>query len=60
VFEVLKDKTVLWITHHLVGIEHAQQVVFLESGKIKMLGTPAELRADNPHFQHLYQLDAAE
>ena len=60
VFAVLKNKTVLWITHHLVGIEHAQRVVFLETGTIKMLGTPSELRQNNPDFQRLDHLDAAE
>lgn len=60
VFSVLKGKTVLWITHHLVGTHYADQIVFLEEGKISMLGTQKELLANNDKFKKLYQLDLYE
>lgn len=57
VFETLKGKTVIWITHHLVGIHHANEVVFLESAQIEMSGTPHHLLETNQRFKELYALD---
>lgn len=57
VFSVLKGKTIIWITHHLMSIEQADRVIFLEDGQLKMDGTPADLRAENEHYQHLLSLD---
>lgn len=57
VFDVLKDKTIIWVTHHLAGINHVDQVRFIEDGKFDMQGTPAELYRDNARFRSLYDLD---
>lgn len=57
VLSVLKDKTVLWITHHLMSIEQADRVIFIQSGEIMMDDTPQELKATNAHYQHLLSLD---
>ncbi|WP_407886846.1 thiol reductant ABC exporter subunit CydC [Levilactobacillus sp. N40-8-2] len=57
VFDVLHDKTIIWVTHHLAGINHVDQVRFIEGGHFDMQGTPAELYRDNPRFQSLYDLD---
>ncbi|MDA1476836.1 thiol reductant ABC exporter subunit CydC [Bacillus changyiensis] len=57
-FEVLDGKTVLWITHHLVGVEAADRILFLDHGSIKMEGSHQKLLEENPRYQRLYQLDA--
>ncbi|KRN97787.1 cytochrome bd biosynthesis ABC-type transporter, ATPase and permease component [Levilactobacillus paucivorans] len=57
VFDVLKDKTIIWVTHHLAGINHVDQVRFIEDGSFDMQGTPAELYRDNARFRSLYDLD---
>ena len=57
VFKVLEDKTIIWITHHLMSIEKADRVIFLEDGQIKMDGSPADLQATNAHFNYLLDLD---
>ena len=57
VFDVLHDKTIIWVTHHLAGIKHVDQVRFIEDGHFDMQGTPIELYRDNPRFQSLYDLD---
>lgn len=57
VFEVLKGKTILWITHHLAGVEAADKIVFLENGKTEMEGTHEELLAANERYRRLYHLD---
>ncbi len=59
-FEVLKGKTVLWITHHLVGTHYANRIIFIEEGQISMEGPLAELRGTEPRFEALYQLDLYE
>ncbi|WP_056942111.1 thiol reductant ABC exporter subunit CydC [Secundilactobacillus kimchicus] len=56
-FEVLHDKTIIWVTHHLAGINHVDEVRFLEAGQFDMQGTPADLYATEPRFKQLYDLD---
>ena len=51
--EQLQGKTLIWITHHLQGIEMMDQVVFIEDGKISMQGSPAELQKTNEHYRTL-------
>lgn len=53
----LKGKTLIWITHHLQGIEAMNQVVFIENGKITMKGSPEELWKTNAHYQELRKAD---
>lgn len=59
-FEVLKDKTIIWITHHLQGVDQMDRVLFIEDGGIEMTGSPSELLAHNPRYQMLYRLDRGE
>ncbi|MGX6961905.1 thiol reductant ABC exporter subunit CydC [Vagococcus xieshaowenii] len=59
VFDVLKGKTVFWITHHLASIQHADRVIFMEDGAIKMDGSPQVLKETNEHFNYLLTLDEA-
>lgn len=56
-FNELKDKTIIWITHHLQGIEAMDQVIFIEDGELTMQGTPTELNNSNKHYQKLKQID---
>ncbi|QQP69939.1 thiol reductant ABC exporter subunit CydC [Carnobacterium sp. CS13] len=59
-FTVLKDKSIIWITHHLQGVDQMDEVVFIENGKIEIQGTPQELLAENARYQRLYRLDRGE
>ncbi|MGB3160653.1 MAG: thiol reductant ABC exporter subunit CydC [Carnobacterium sp.] len=59
-FDTLKDKTIIWITHHLQGVDQMDEVIFIEDGKIEMQGTPGELLATNSRYQQLYRLDRGE
>ena len=56
-FSVLKDKTIIWVTHHLQGVNHVDKVVFMNSEEIEMQGTPKELYQTNKHFKELYRMD---
>ncbi|GAF36325.1 thiol reductant ABC exporter subunit CydC [Lentilactobacillus farraginis] len=57
VFALLKDKTIIWVTHHLAGIKHVDQVRFLEAGRFDMQGTPETLYQTEARFRQLYDLD---
>ncbi|NVY96637.1 thiol reductant ABC exporter subunit CydC [Lactobacillus sp. DCY120] len=57
IFEVLADKTIIWVTHHLQGVKHVDQVIFWQHGQVEMAGSPQELMRTNQHFQTLYQMD---
>lgn len=55
--EALGDKTVIWITHHLTGIEKMDRVLFMDEGEIAILGTHEELLETNERYRRLYELD---
>ena len=59
-FTTLKNKTIIWITHHLQGVDQMDEVLFIEGGKIEMQGTPQGLLATNDRYQRLYRLDRGE
>ena len=56
-FDVLKDKTIIWVTHHLQGVKHVDHVVFVTDEGIEMQGAPKDLYQTNEHFKELYQMD---
>ncbi|KAA9031621.1 thiol reductant ABC exporter subunit CydC [Niallia endozanthoxylica] len=56
-FTVLKDKTVIWITHHLIGIEKMNQILFIDKGTITMKGSHEDLIKTNNRYRQLYLLD---
>ncbi len=56
IFTALDGKSVIWITHHLVGVEKMDEILFMEAGKIVMRGTHAELLKEK-RYKQLYELD---
>lgn len=57
IFHVLKGKTLIWITHHLTGMEHMDEVIFMEKGVISMRGSHEQLWQEQPRYRNLYKLD---
>ncbi|MDF9839742.1 MULTISPECIES: thiol reductant ABC exporter subunit CydC [unclassified Paenibacillus] len=56
-FEAMAGKTLLWVTHHLVGAEQMDEVIFMENGQVEMRGTHTELMEREPRYRKLYELD---
>ena len=57
IFRSLEGKTVIWITHHLIGIEKMDRVLFIDHGRITMEGTHQQLLQHNPRYKNLYNMD---
>ena len=56
-FTAAKDKTVIWVTHHLAGIEEMDEIIFLEEGKIAMQGNHEDVLATSAKYRALYEMD---
>lgn len=59
IFASLAGKSIIWITHHLVGVEQMDEILFMEAGKIVMRGTHQEL-LENGRYRQFYELDHPE
>ena len=60
IFKTLEGKTVILITHHLMGMEKMDQLVFLDNGAISMHGNHRSLLKENERYRKLYRLDLGE
>lgn len=60
IFRTTRGKSLIWVTHHLVGAEHMDEIIFMEYGRILMRGTHAELMEREPRYRNLYALDRPE
>jgi len=60
IFASLEGKTIIWITHHLVGVEEMDEILFMDDGKIILRGTHQELLNTSSRYQQLYALDHPE
>ncbi|MCE5173134.1 thiol reductant ABC exporter subunit CydC [Paenibacillus profundus] len=58
VFQAVQGKTLLWITHHLAGVEQMDEVIFLENGGVAMSGSHTQLMEQSARYRELYALDA--
>ncbi|ASA24953.1 thiol reductant ABC exporter subunit CydC [Paenibacillus donghaensis] len=56
-FDAMAGKSLIWVTHHLVGAEQMDEVIFMENGAVEMRGTHAELMKREPRYRRLYELD---
>lgn len=60
ILETMQGKSLIWVTHHLVGAEHMDEIIFMEHGRIEMRGSHAELMAASERYRNLYRLDRPE
>ncbi|MGX7111848.1 thiol reductant ABC exporter subunit CydC [Gemella cuniculi] len=57
IFETSKNKTIVWITHHLNSIKYMDRIIFIKDGKIEMDGSHEELYKNNKKYKMLYDMD---
>nr|WP_211344431.1 thiol reductant ABC exporter subunit CydC [Paenibacillus lentus] len=57
IFRSTAGKTLVWVTHHLVGAEKMDEIIFMEHGTILMRGTHEELLERESRYRSLYALD---
>jgi ATP-binding cassette, subfamily C, bacterial CydC len=55
-FNVMKGRTSLLITHRLVGLEHVDEILVMEAGKIVERGVQAKLLERDGTFRRLWEL----
>lgn len=57
IFDTLKDRTIIWVTHHLAGMEKMDRILFMDQGKIKMMGNHQQLLEKEERYKRLFELD---
>lgn len=57
IFDTLEGKTLIWVTHHLVGMEQMDEILFIQNGKITIRGSHQDLLVNSEHYRKLYKLD---
>ena len=60
IFETMADKTVIMITHHLLGMQLMDRVIFIEEGALALSGSPDELAQNSPYYQKLLAFDTGD
>ncbi len=57
VLRVLEGRTVVMVTHHLLGVGAMDRVVFVEGGRVVLEGAPAELERTSERYRRLLAFD---
>ncbi|HET6822465.1 MAG TPA: thiol reductant ABC exporter subunit CydC, partial [Anaerolineales bacterium] len=55
-FETMRDKTSILITHRLVGLEHVDEILVMDQGQIVERGTHGELLARKGLYRRLWDI----
>lgn len=56
-FSTLADRTVIMVTHHLLGVSLMDRVVFVEDGRVALEGIPADLERTSTRYRMLRAFD---
>lgn len=59
-FTGLNDKTILWITHRLVGMHHMDEIFVMSGGKIVERGRHSELLTLGGIYKRMWDLQNQE
>ncbi|MFR0514761.1 thiol reductant ABC exporter subunit CydC [Limosilactobacillus mucosae] len=53
----LRDRTLIWVTHHLQGVERMDRVILIDDGRLKLQGTPTDLWQQSAYYRVLLTAD---
>ena len=56
--DLTKDRATVIISHRLTSLMHADEILFLQAGRVVERGTHAELLALNGHYRAMYDLQS--
>ncbi|MFD2209705.1 thiol reductant ABC exporter subunit CydC [Virgibacillus halophilus] len=51
------NKTIIWVTHHLAGVENMDEIIFLKNGSIHLQGSHDALFKHSSYYRKLYVMD---
>ena len=54
--KLVKGKTLIVIAHRLVTVTNSDQIVLVENGEIRAVGTHEELLGSNALYQHMWSV----
>lgn len=57
ILDSLQGKTMIWVTHHLIGAEQMDELIFMENGQIAMQGSHEQLLVGEERYRRLIELD---
>lgn len=57
ILDSMQGKTMIWVTHHLMGAERMDELIFMENGQITMQGSHEQLLAREERYHRLVELD---
>ncbi|WP_145324737.1 thiol reductant ABC exporter subunit CydC [Paenibacillus xylanexedens] len=57
ILDSLQGKTMIWVTHHLIGAEQMDELIFMENGQIAMQGSHEQLLTGEERYRRLIELD---
>lgn len=57
ILDSMQGKTMIWVTHHLMGAERMDELIFMENGQITMQGSHEQLLAREERYRRLLELD---
>jgi ATP-binding cassette subfamily C protein CydC len=57
ILDSMQGKTMIWVTHHLMGAERMDEVIFMENGQITMQGSHEQLLDREERYRRLLELD---
>jgi ATP-binding cassette, subfamily C, bacterial CydC len=60
IVQATAGKTLIWVTHHLIGARHMDEIIFMDEGQVILRGSHEELMRSSERYRRLYEMDRLE